>query len=1121
MINTNAADMKHKGEDLKDKVKKMDASIFAVQETHFQKKGMFKMDGFHVFEAIRQTKQKGGSMLGIHVDLEPVLVKEYSETFELLVVEISAGRRKLRVITGYGPQENWEDKEKLPFFHALEDEIVKSEFEGREVIIMMDANSKLGNKYIKEDPKPQSKNGKLLAKIVDQHALVVVNGLEGKYKGVITREKHTTEGVEKSVIDFVIISESLANMVEYLEIDDERKEVLTKLIKTNKGTERKQSDHNLMKTKLNITWNPKVSYQTETVFNFKNIESQRKFKEETSYTNELSSIIDQQKPINIVTKKLLRRLKGFIQKSFKKIKITNKPDEILENLYSKRRQLQNNENEDSKKELEKIESELAEKYSEKMYKTIKREIDGINCEEGGFNSGHLWTLKNKLIPKHNDTPAAMVDNEGKLLTDTKEILKEAENHYTKVFEKTNIKEGLEEVENEKKQLCEEHLKTASKNKTPKWTVMDVKNAIKNLKNGKSKDPYEYPNELFKEGVAGDDLILATTKLMNRIKEEQVFPECLKVANVTNIYKNKGSRSSYDSYRGVFRTCVFRNILDRLIYNDNYSKIDSSLTDCNVGCRRKRNIRDNLFVLHAIVNDVKQGKCEPVDAVVYDVTKCFDSLWLQECINDLHEAGVNDDKLPLLYKTNQSARIAIKTPNGTTNSISIQETVMQGTVWGGLMCTTTMDQLGKYVYKDGSLIYKYKGKVAVPPLEMVDDVVTLSKCGATSVTLNSTVNTFMEHKKLKLNPKKCAKMHIGKACLNCPKLKVHEEEMKSSSKEKYLGDFVSTSGSTKDTVEARIIRGNAISVEIRSILNEIPLGTRRTEIGLALREAWFINGCLFNSEVWSNLSAQNVQKLEIIDHKILRHILGAHSKVPTEFLHLETGTLNISSVISVRRMSYLQTILKRHESELIRRVYNEMKENRVKGDWYGLVSNDFSDIDEQIDEITIANLSETEFKRQIKEKVRKKALANFNEMKCNHSKIRNLNYESLVKPQAYITSMLLNNKQTSLLVNLRSRCERSFRKNFATLHAGDQNCVLCGSEPDTQEHALQCHKVKEHMNQEERNLMQIVKYEHMYGSTKEQANLSTVYLTILDIRERAQADQGIILDQTTSDTDLYN
>jgi hypothetical protein len=67
-------------------------------------------------------------------------------------------------------------------------------------------------------------------------------------------------------------------------------------------------------------------------------------------------------------------------------------------------------------------------------------------------------------------------------------------------------------------------------------------------------------------------------------------------------------------------------------------------------------------------------------------------WIYECINDLYEAGMDNDKLPLLLLENKSARIAIKTASGTTDRITIQDSVMQGTVWGGLICTTTMDKL---------------------------------------------------------------------------------------------------------------------------------------------------------------------------------------------------------------------------------------------------------------------------------------------------------------------------------------------------------------------------------------------------------------------------------------------
>ena len=363
-----------------------------------------------------------------------------------------------------------------------------------------------------------------------------------------------------------------------------------------------------------------------------------------------------------------------------------------------------------------------------MAKKIKDELKEVNWEDGGFNPGKFWKLEKKLSPRQSDPPTAMKDLEGNILTSDKEIIAEAARHYRSVFEETTIDKNLNDYKSERGKLCKMRLQKASQNKTPPWSICDVKNAIKDLNTGISKDPHGQPNEIFKEGVAGAGLIEAITKLMNLLKDNpEEYPECMDICNVTSIYKNKGDRNVFDAHRGVFRTTTLRNILDRLIYNDEYSTVDSNLTDCNVGSRKKRNIRDNLFVMNAIMNASKQGVDEPCDICVYDVRKCFDKLWMSECINDLFEAGLTSDKLCLIYYSNKTARIAIKTPSGISERFSIYEKVMQGTVWAGLMCTCTMDKLGELAYKDKSLLYMYKNEVEVPPLEMVDDVITASKC----------------------------------------------------------------------------------------------------------------------------------------------------------------------------------------------------------------------------------------------------------------------------------------------------------------------------------------------------------------------------------------------------------
>ena len=117
---------------------------------------------------------------------------------------------------------------------------------------------------------------------------------------------------------------------------------------------------------------------------------------------------------------------------------------------------------------------------------------------------------------------------------------------------------------------------------------------------------------------------ALLKLSNRIKAEQKYPEVLEIYDKSSIYKNKGSRNSFNSYRGIFRVPIFRAILDRLIYNDEYGDIDEAMSDSNVGARKGRNIRDNIFVLNAVLNSVVNGKEEPIDVQVYDIQKCFDA-----------------------------------------------------------------------------------------------------------------------------------------------------------------------------------------------------------------------------------------------------------------------------------------------------------------------------------------------------------------------------------------------------------------------------------------------------------------------------------------------------------------
>ena len=269
----------------------------------------------------------------------------------------------------------------MPFFQTLEEEITKAELEGKSIYIEIDANSKLGPERIPQDKHPMSNNGKILASIIDQHALFVVNSSE-KCKGLITRKRVTTQRTEESSIDLVITSSDMIAHFVSLEIDDERKHVITKLTNTKGKMSKVESDHNVLISRFNLNWHTRKKHDKNKMYNLKNKQGQLKFKHESSNNKYLSSVFDDEnEDIEISANKFIKRLNKVIQKCFMKIRITNKSDKKTEELYNKWRNLQRKEDDKSKADLESVEKELEEKIAENFRK-IEEETNKYNCVVG-------------------------------------------------------------------------------------------------------------------------------------------------------------------------------------------------------------------------------------------------------------------------------------------------------------------------------------------------------------------------------------------------------------------------------------------------------------------------------------------------------------------------------------------------------------------------------------------------------------------------------------------------------------------------------------------------------------------------------------------------------------------
>ena len=324
-------------------------------------------------------------------------------------------------------------------------------------------------------------------------------------------------------------------------------------------------------------------------------------------------------------------------------------------------------------------------------------------------------------------------------------------------------------------------------------------------------------------------------------------------------------------------------------------------------------------------------------------------------------------------------------------------------------------------------------------------------------------------------------------------------MKTSNKEKYLGDILHTNGKVKHTIEDRKNRAIAISAEILGIINDIPLGKYKIEIGLKLRQAMLLNGVLFNSEAWHAVKQADIKTLETIDEYLLRALVKGHSKTPLEFLYLEAGALPIRFLISSRRMIYFQTILKRDENELTKKILKFQMNNPTVGDFIELIKNDFTMIGEKININEIEQTSVRSYKKFIKEKIRKAALKYLNEMKDQHSKIHHIKYEKL-ETQKYVTSEMFSDEEVNLLFALRSRtvdCKGNFKSKYKDMNI---ICQYCKTHEDHQPHMLNCEMTKKRLKSTEM-IKEKFEYEDLFKDVHKQRIITQVFKEIIEVRQK--------------------
>ena len=256
-------------------------------------------------------------------------------------------------------------------------------------------------------------------------------------------------------------------------------------------------------------------------------------------------------------------------------------------------------------------------------------------------------------------------------------------------------------------------------------MLVLEKALHGLKINKSRDHDGYINEMFKPNIIGADLKKSILIMFNKLKKEHSIPEFMKYSNITTVPK-RGSLLELENEWGIFRVDIFRSILMKLIYNEKYQEIDKNMSDSQMGGRKNKGCRNNIFTINGLIHDVVSSKNKkPIVLQIYDYSQMFDSINLKQAIIDIHEAGLKDDNLSLLYNANREIFMAVNTPSGLTERQRISDTVLQGDTFGSLLASVMVDSIGQECRASG-YGYSYMNKLSVGILGLVDDIIGVTE-----------------------------------------------------------------------------------------------------------------------------------------------------------------------------------------------------------------------------------------------------------------------------------------------------------------------------------------------------------------------------------------------------------
>ncbi len=1025
-----------------DKVDEVKPTMICITESHLHEKQMFEMEGYKVYRNDRDNKG-GGVMICIKKELENIctVVEKSKDVGEMMWMVMDNSRIKIRVGVVYAPQESRTHKDKLKvMYEKIDEQILLAKEKGQKLLIVGDFNCKVGEIIAGNKPEV-STGGKLLLKRVERNKLSILNS-DVKCNGLWTR----VEGKSRSVIDYVMIDEENSFALEEMKIDEERE---YSPIGYDKDGNPVLSDHNVILSTYNwlLTEQNPVRQKDRKIITH---EGYQKIKEEMT-KQQVSSIFcdgDVQNNYGQWKKTVMR----IVESNMTSVKKRNPRKAIKVKIKERKRlkkimKMKTTTTEDRKELIQQVkmlDQQIKEEHDTQYMTKINKVVEKLQGQNG-IRGPNMWEVLKKVKRKPQKEPAtAIKDKQGRVLEESSEIKERYIEHFKEILQPPKAVDDEEKAQEEVINIAFENILSTAKNSpTVHTTVEEVEVAIHELKLGKCKDESGWFNEIIVHG--GPEMVKSLHMFINVIETERIVPSQWNEVLIKTVPKPGGSVLELDNKRGLFITEIISKVYEKILKKRNQEKINQHLSCYQTGGVEKRGPADNVFILSEIIR--RNRKMGLKTYIVFgDAVKCFDKLWLKDCLVELFQAGCSPQDIQMIYEMNKDTVISIDTPSGKTDKLFIGEVVKQGTVLGPTLCSVETDQINHI----GENQERNIGDQVVGILVFVDDIMSAGTADDVRKCIRN-MRLMEIRKKFSYGLKKTKFMVVktGREESDSIEEQVKEGHVTECSEYKYVGLWQDQEGNCMHHIKKKKEKIKGEIAAMKSITNYHNMGPAFMNVRLQLYQSCILKSLLFNLEGWNRLSKKEVDKLESIQGTSLCSLLGIPKSTPYIGLLNETGIWTIKNQLTYRKLMFYHNIINSDDDRLIKSMVIEQENMDDDDTFYMDVKLMASTIGLSFE--SIKNLTKDELKILIKENIDKE-MVRITTGALKMTKLRFINEPTTFERKEYLLKM----DGSSAIQVLKTRLNMlPVYGNFKGDLSIPRLCQWCDEEDDTTEHFLTC------------------------------------------------------------------